>query len=109
MKLAYTMGNKSGYDRALKEEPSVVKIGRCADLNGEYYSGGCCWPNYKEARAYIEKHVSDIPYEPSVYGILLPNGWKQDTSDDTYKEEGFYSLLVNSKIVRVDENGKLKE
>lgn len=105
MKLAYTMGNKSSYEQALKEKPNVEKIGR-RQLNGEYYSGGCCWQTYDEAKAYIKKHASSIPYEPDIYGILLPNDWEQDTSDDKYATEGFHSLLVDSRIVAVDAAGE---
>jgi hypothetical protein len=106
MKLAYTMGHKNNYDQSLKEEPEVTKIGRTNDLNGEYYPGGCCWETYKEAKTYIEKHSPNIPYEPDIYGILLPNNWEQDTSNDTYEAEGFCSLLVDSKVVFVDKDGK---
>lgn len=110
--LAYTMGNKEGYDTDLDrlargEIPKLHKIGRCVLDNGEYYEGGCCWPTYEEAKQYIEKHQDNIPYTPSVYGILLPNSWEADTSDDSYTKEGFYSLLVNAPLVRVDEQGQI--
>ena len=114
MKLAYTMGHKKTYDHAFEqfaagEIPSLSKIGRTEDLNGEYYSGGCCWPTYKEAKAYIDANIEEIPYVPEIYGIMLPNGWDDDTSDDTYEKEGFYSLLVDSDLVRVDNNGKQRK
>lgn len=108
MILAYTIGNKKGYDSYLKTHSNPEKIGRCY-LEDEYYSGGCCWPNYSETREYIEKNKSEIPYEANVYGILLPNSWEQDTDDDTYEEKGYYSLLVDSKLVFVDEDGKRKD
>jgi len=90
--VAYTMGNKDSYDRALSEEPTVTKIGRTSE-----YSGGCCWPTYEEADAWI-KTKRDIPYTPQIYALILLNGWDEDTSDDTYKEYGYYSLLTDSDV-----------
>jgi len=108
--IAYTMGNKKSYDRAFKqlsngEIPELKKIGRTQDEDDEYYSGGCCWPSYPEAMMYIEKNKDEIPYTPDIYGILLPNGWKEDTTDDTFADEGFYSLLVDADLVKVNSNG----
>ena len=105
MKLAYTMGNKKSYDRALAEEPSVSKLGRYTK-DDDYYPGGCCWSTYKEALAYIEKNKSEIPYEPDIYGILLPNGWKDDVSNDSYIKKGYNSLLTDYKIIHVSGEDK---
>lgn len=91
--IAYTMGNKSNYDKSLNTEPVVTKIGRTDD-----YSGGCCWPTYNEAAEWIEKHSKDIPYTPEIYVISLPNCWQEDTSRDTYEDEGFHSLLTDAPV-----------
>jgi len=111
MKLAYTMGNKKSYELAFEqfasgEVPELKKIGRTEDLCGEYYSGGCCWPTYTEAKEYIKRNEKEMPYVPKIYGILLSDSWDKDTSNDTYSEEGFYSLLTDSQLVMVDCNGK---
>ncbi|KKM72556.1 hypothetical protein LCGC14_1419320 [marine sediment metagenome] len=89
----YTMGNKSSYDEALDKPDPVKKIGRTAE-----YNGGCCWPTYDEAKAWVDKNRKEIPYVPQVYVIVLPNSWKEDTSDDTYESQGFHSLLTDSII-----------
>lgn len=54
------MGNKNSYDVALKKYPDVKKLGRYNDDAGEYYAGGCCWPTYDEAKAYIKNHMAVI-------------------------------------------------
>lgn len=107
MRIAYTMGNKKSYDGAFVglangKIPSLKKLGR-----NENYSGGCCWPTYKEAAEYIAINLHEIPYEPAIYGILLPNSWEEDTSDDTYEKEGFYSLLADSDLVMVNRRGEV--
>lgn len=107
MILAYTIGNKKSYDSYLKTNKKPQKLGRC-QIEGEYYAGGWCWPTYNEAHEYMKKNKSNMSFEPGIYGILLPNSWEQDTSNDTY-DEGRYSLLIDSKLVFVDENGNRKE
>ena len=110
--LAYTMGNKKSYDISFEQLrsgkiPELKKIGRCV-MDKKYYSGGCCWPTYEEAKKYIESNKDKMPYVPDIYGILLPNGWQQDTADDTLGE-GFYSLLVDAPLVIVDDKGRMNE
>lgn len=92
-KTAYTIGNQASYDEALDTEPVVHKIGRTED-----YSGGCCWATYKEALEWMNKNKSTLPYTPKVYSLILPNGWKEDTTNDTYESNGYYSLLNKSII-----------
>ena len=87
------MGNKNSYDEALNEKNPVKKIGREAD-----YKGGCCWPTYREAKAWVDENGKEFSYIPHIYVIVLPNSWEEDTSDDTYESQGFYSLLTDSVI-----------
>jgi len=93
-KTAYTIGNQASYDEALSAKREVTKLGR-----GDDYSGGCCWPTYKEALEWVNKNKDELSFTPKIYCLILPNGWEEDTTDDTCKLKGHHSLLVDA-IVR---------
>lgn len=112
--LAYTMGNKKSYEEAFREvdngkQDKVEKIGRRENLDGNFYPGGCCWPTFKDAQKYIRRNKKNIPYTPRIYGVLLPNGWEEDTSDEFFDKDGHNSLLVDATIVRVNKHGEMDE
>lgn len=95
-KVAYTVGDKKGYDESLAEvgrEPK--KIGR-----EEGYEGGCIWQTLGEAEEWLKAHPQ-YPYD--VYMVQLPNGWDTDVDTSKQAEEGFARLLVDSPIKALPE------
>ncbi len=57
--MLYTVGNTESYERALKENPSVAKVGM-----SEGYPGGSVFLTYKQA----EEAIKNMP-EYSIYGL----------------------------------------
>jgi len=108
-RLAYTMGHKASYDTALAEVgvkiPLLEKIGRGV-VDGKPYEGGCCWQTYLDAVRDVEENREKIGYEPGVYGLILPNGWEVDTTND-YKPGEHCNLLVNARIVPITRKGRV--
>ena len=97
---AFTIGNKKGYDKALRETPdTVLKLGR-----QEGYEGGCCWRTRAEAEAYLDVRGRHVDFgrgrvECEVYGLLLPHGWDQNVDIEHPDPEGFHRLLTDVPIV----------
>lgn len=99
--IAFTIGHKNNYDKALADEPTVYKIGRSED-----YEGGWVWKNESEAWNFIKSDSflkvdwgdgkSRNPNDFSVYKVKLPNSWEKDVieSDKTNY------LLVNAEIIK---------
>ncbi len=92
MNLAFTIGNRSSYDRALTEGP-VSKLGRSAD-----YEGGWVWRTSEEAQAFIDKQGAALGFLASVYELKLPSGWDKDVSQEPSPDDGVHRLLHDALI-----------
>jgi hypothetical protein len=94
---AYTIGRTSSYERAF-EEVNGLALEKCV--------GGWVWPTTSEARTFMERNKGrDFGFllEPSafsVYGLILPNGWDKDVSEQP-DESGAHVLLKDVPLVRL--------
>lgn len=96
--MIYTIGRTTGYDLALRENPTTVKCGR----DGESH-GGSVWRTPEEAQAYIDEHPAEWwppewpPEEFGVYGV------EADWDEDTYQvgDEPWRALLHDARLVKL--------
>lgn len=119
---AYTIGNKSSYDKTL-EETGVRKIGRRHPSTDfpDGYEGGWVWKTPEDARIWLQgkdsedSEDSERPYrrygdsmisfddrDPvlcDVYGLLLPNGLDIDV-EESVGQNGVYCLINDALIIK---------
>ncbi len=100
-KIAYTVGNASSYDMALKINPPVYKLGKTED-----YGGGICWQTAEEAVEFLESDFfktidwgNGLTLDPKIFAVYLlelPNGWDEDTYNNPEYKSG---LLLKDAVV----------
>jgi len=89
---AFTIGNATSYDRALAEEPEVLKLGAFDD-----YAGGWVWRTAADAQAFMD--AAALPWEGAVYELELPTGWEADVNPKV-APDGAHNLLHDARILR---------
>lgn len=100
MKIAYTIGNVSSYDKALDTGDEVVKLGKT-----DNYSGGYVWQTAKEAQNFIDADniiIDGIKRDKdkfAVYELRLNDSWDRDVSLEV-DEDGVHNLINNAVVVR---------
>lgn len=100
--LAYTIGNRNSYDRALEEahrDGGVIhKLGRSQD-----YDGGWVFCSMEDARAKLDDPDglrTDFGHgmtEAGIYELRLPRSWGEDVYWNG--EEASHLLVVDAVIV----------
>lgn len=89
---AYTLGHTESYDQALREGP-VKKSGK-----KDGYEGGWVFKTAEEAEEFNKRTQKGKGY--SVYGLILPNSWEEDVSENP-AEDGIHTLLNSAMIVKI--------
>lgn len=98
--LAFTIGNRKGYDHALATQERAHKTGVRPESDPPY-RGGWVWKTAEDADAFIKR--TPLPFVAAVYAIELPTGWNEDVSPEPCPEDGVHNLLHDAVILhRVD-------
>ena len=104
---AYTIGRTSSYDKGLRENDKLTKIGRlpASETDPEGYPGGWVWKTAEEADEFRLKGLrqAEPSWDPetfSVYLLLLPNTWTESVSTEPRTEDGVHNLLIDALILR---------
>lgn len=105
---AYTIGNRKSYDpdlvsdRHVSGEKPVRKIG-CHPEWEEPYDGGWVWRTREDAEAFIDTgpFADSWPFDPKVYGLVLPTSWEADASPEPDPTDGAHRLLTDSILVQL--------
>ena len=97
---AFTLGNTSGYDRLLAEQPVTTKIGL-----RDNYLGGWVWRTEAEARAFLQSDLFGAgtdrdPRKYSVYLLDLPGPWEECCSPTPDPSDGVHRLWKDAPLVR---------
>ena len=95
---AYTIRNKSGYDRALSEPEPVFKLGVRPE-DDPPYEGGWVWRTAPEALLFIR--VTELPFEAAVYLLELPTDWDTNVSPEPHPDDGVHRLKHDARILGV--------
>ena len=96
---AFTLGNKSSYDRDLAANQDNTKLGARPD-DVPPYEGGWVWRTAEDAQAFIPLARLILNCEPAVYTLELPADWETDVSLTPHPEDGVHRLLNAAAILR---------
>ncbi len=96
MTTAYTVGNRSSYDRMLNDKPTS-KMGQRLNEDPPYM-GGWVWRSQVEAERFLS--VTVLTFKAAVYGLILPNGWDHDVSAEP-ADDGVHRLLNDALLFKV--------